>query len=328
MTPAGRLVTARPGTTIEEAKQILHQHRIEKLPLVDEAGILRGLITTRDLVQRERFPLASKDGRGRLRVGAAVGVKEDVLERTEALLKVGADVIVVDVAHGQTERALETVRAIRHSFSEVEMVAGNVATAEGTRDLIEAGADAVKVGVGPGGMCTTRMVAGAGVPQFSAILECAKVGQELGAPIIADGGIRSGAHLAKALAAGASTVMIGTLFAGTEESPGLTIVKDGRKYKLSRGMASLTAAMGRAVSEHRDPLDPMFSEYVAEGIESLVPFRGALGETINELLSGLRSGMSYAGAATISDFWQRAEFVRLTSAGQRESLPHGRDWTD
>jgi len=325
MTPRERLITAPPGILLPEAKNLLHKHRIEKLLLVDGDGKLRGLITTRDLLGRERFPLASKDARGRLRVGAAVGVKEDTLERADALVKAGVDVIVIDVAHGHADHTIETVKQLKGHFQNVDVIAGNVATAEGAKDLIEAGADAVKVGVGPGGMCTTRVVTGAGVPQLTAIMDCAKVGQEYGVPIIADGGIRGGAYLAKALAAGASTGMVGTVFAGTDESPGLTIMKDGRKYKISRGMASLTAAMGRAASEKRDPMDPAFSDYVAEGIETMVPYRGALSETVGEFLGGLRSGMSYVGARTIQELWNRAEFVRMTGAGMNESKPHGRE---
>lgn len=324
MTPREKLVTATLGISLSDAKALLHKHRIEKLPLVDEAGKLCGLITTRDVIARERYPNASKDSRGRLRVGAAVGVKEDTLERTDALLHAGADVIVIDVAHGHADHTIEMVKQLKSNFKNIEVIAGNVATADGARDLIEAGADAVKVGVGPGGMCTTRVVTGAGVPQLTAIMECAKVGQEHGIPIIADGGIRGGAHLAKALAAGASTGMIGTVFAGTDESPGMTIMKEGRKYKISRGMASITASMGRAVSEKRDVMDPSFSEYVAEGIETMVSYRGALLETIGEFLGGLRSGMSYVGARTIAELWERAEFVRMTGAGLYESKPHGR----
>ncbi|MDP2932543.1 MAG: IMP dehydrogenase [bacterium] len=324
MTAGEKLIVAPRRTTLHEAKKILHAHRIEKLPLVDEAGILRGLITLRDLLQRERFPGASKDSRGRLRVGAAVGVKGDALERTEALLRAGADIIVVDVAHGHADHTIETVKELKSAFPEIEIMAGNVATAEAAKDLIEAGADGIKVGVGPGGMCTTRIVAGAGVPQFSAIMDCARVCHELNVPLNADGGLRSGAYLAKALAAGASTGMIGTLFAGTEEAPGLTIVKDGQKYKLSRGMASLTAAMGRALHDNRDPFDKSFSEYVPEGVETMVPYRGELRETVLEFLGGLRSGMSYVGARNIPEFWQRAKFVRMTRAGMAESVPHGK----
>jgi len=324
MTPGEKLIVAPRNTTHEEAKKILHAHRIEKLPLVDGAGILQGLITLRDLLQRERFPIACKDSKGRLRVGAAVGVKDDVMERTSALLKAGADVIVVDVAHGHAEHTIEVVKKLKATFDGIEIIAGNVATGQGAKDLIDAGADGIKVGVGPGGMCSTRIVAGAGVPQLSAILDCARVGREENIPIIADGGIKSSAHLAKALAAGASTAMIGTIFAGTTESPGLTIVKDGQKFKLSRGMASLTAAMGRAAHENKDPFDASFSEYVPEGVETLVPYRGELRETALEFLGGLRSGMSYVGARSIPEFWERAKFVQMTAAGMNESVPHGK----
>jgi IMP dehydrogenase len=321
MTPRERLVTAPPGISMEEAKRILHAHRIEKLPLVDAEGHLVGLVTSRDIRSRMQHPHATKDGRGRLRVGAAVGVRGDYLERAEALVEEGVDLLVVDVAHGHSEAVLRAVRALRRRFPDVPIVAGNVATAEGTVDLIEAGADAVKVGVGPGSTCTTRVVTGAGVPQLSAILECARAARERGVPIIADGGIRNSGDITKALAAGASAVMLGNLLAGTEESPGATVIRNGRQYKTYRGMASLWATARRRSLD--SPLEEEdIGQIVAEGIEALVPYRGKVADVLRQLVGGLRSGMSYCGARTIPELWENARFVRITPAGLRESLPH------
>ncbi len=321
MTPRERLVTAPPGITMDEAKRILHAHRIEKLPLVDAQGRLVGLVTSRDIRSRMQHPHATKDERGRLRVGAAVGVRGDYLERAEALVEEGVDLLVVDVAHGHADAVLRAVRTLRRHFPEVPLVAGNVATAEGTLDLIEAGADAVKVGVGPGSTCTTRVVTGAGVPQLSAVLECARAAREHGVPVIADGGIRSSGDITKALAAGASAVMLGNLLAGTEESPGATVIRNGRQYKTYRGMASLWATARRrsldAPVEEED-----IGQIVAEGIEALVPYRGRVADVLRQLVGGLRSGMSYCGARTIPELWENARFVRITPAGLRESLPH------
>ncbi|MDR7554654.1 MAG: IMP dehydrogenase [Armatimonadota bacterium] len=321
MTPRERLVTAPPGTGLEEARRILHAHRIEKLPLVDGNGTLAGLITSRDIRSRLQHPEATKDERGRLRVGAAVGIRGDYLERAAALVAEGVDALVLDVAHGHTETALAALERLRARFPDVPLVAGNVATAEGTRDLIARGADAVKVGVGPGSTCTTRIVTGAGVPQLTAIMDCARAAAGTGVPIIADGGIRGSGDITKALAAGASTVMLGNLLAGTEESPGATVVRNGRQYKTYRGMASLWAtARRRALDAPVDDED--LSQIVAEGVEALVPYRGKVADVLQQLLGGLRSGMSYCGARTIPELWANAEFIRITPAGLRESLPH------
>ncbi len=321
MTPRERLVTAPPGITMEEAKRILHAHRIEKLPLVDSEGRLVGLVTSRDLRSRMQHPHATKDERGRLRVAAAVGVRGDYLERAEALVDEGVDLLVVDVAHGHSDVVLRAVRTLRSRFPHVPLMAGNVATAEGTLDLIEAGADAVKVGVGPGSTCTTRVVTGAGVPQLSAILECARAAREHGIPVVADGGIRSSGDITKALAAGAAAVMLGNLLAGTEESPGTTIIRNGRQYKTYRGMASLWATARRKALDN--PLDDEdIGQIVAEGVEALVPYRGRVADVLRQLVGGLRSGMSYCGARTIPEIQHNARFVRITPAGLRESLPH------
>jgi IMP dehydrogenase len=321
MTPRERLVTAPPGITMEEAKRVLHAHRIEKLPLVDSQGRLVGLVTSRDLRSRMQHPHATKDERGRLRVAAAVGVRGDYLERAEALVEEGVDLLVVDVAHGHAEPVLQAVRTLRARFPHVPLMAGNVATAEGTLDLIEAGADAVKVGVGPGSTCTTRVVTGAGVPQLSAILDCARAAREHGVPVVADGGIRSSGDITKALAAGASAVMLGNLLAGTEESPGHTVIRNGRQYKTYRGMASLWAtARRKALDSALDDED--IGQIVAEGVEALVPYRGRVADVLRQLVGGLRSGMSYCGARTIAELQENVRFVRITPAGLRESLPH------
>ncbi len=323
MTPAERLVTAPAGTTLEEARRILHQHRIEKLPLVDEEGRLAGLITAKDIVQLMQHPHATKDHKGRLRVGAAVGVRPGFLERAAMLLEAGADVIVVDIAHGHSDNAIDAVRALRREFGDIELIAGNVATAEGTRDLIEAGVDAVKVGVGPGSICITRVVTGFGVPQLTAIAECAAAAREYDVPIIADGGIRNSGDLVKALAAGASSVMLGSLLAGTKESPGVIILRNGRRYKVSRGMASLGAAMSRPDRQPEDDEeDPAWARVVAEGVEAAVPYRGSVNELLDQLVGGLRSGLSYGGAMTIEELQANAEFIPITWAGLQESKPH------
>lgn len=324
MTPVDQLVTARPDISQEEARAILAEHKSEKLPLVDGAGHLRGLITARDLLRAGDNPLTSKDSRGRLLVGAAIGVGGDTLDRSAALLAAGADVLVLDIAHGHSDAVLEACAALRARWPSVELIGGNVATAEGTRDLIAAGVDAVKVGVGPGSACTTRIVAGSGVPQLTAVLECAAVARPAGVPIIADGGIKASGDIAKALAAGASTVMIGGLLAGTDESPGRPLTRQGRRYKHYRGMASLAATVARRKRERTDleQEDEWLSDVVPEGVEALVPYRGSATEVLVQLVGGLRSGMSYSGATTIPELWERARFVRMTAAGLRESLPH------
>jgi len=322
------LITAKPGISEEVARQLLSKHKIEKLPLVDAHGVLVGLITARDLKMRELHPEASKDSRGRLLVGAAVGVVADYLERCSELLKAGADVLVVDVAHGHAEHVLGAVKAIKKRFPKVELVAGNVATYEGARDLARAGADGIKVGVGPGSICITRIVSGSGVPQLTAIMDCARVTKEFGVPVIADGGIRDSGDITKALAGGASTVMLGSLLAGTEESPGWTVVRDGARYKIYRGMASLTATLSRKKREHHceADLDPIeVAEVVPEGVESAAPYRGPVAEVVHQLAGGLRSGMSYSGAHNLKEFWKKSEFIRISQASWAESRPHALD---
>jgi IMP dehydrogenase len=318
MTPAERLVTAGPGIAPDEARKLLDRHRIEKLPLVSEDGRLAGLITLRDLGLRDRWPHAVRDGQGRLRVAAALGVRGGYLARAEALLREGVDALVVDVAHGHADHTIEAVRELKATWPACELVAGNVATADGFRDLADAGVDAVKVGIGPGLACTTRLVAGVGVPQLTAILDCAEVARSSGVPLIADGGIRHPGDVAKAIAAGASTVMIGGLFAGRAESPGEVVRRKGRAYKVFRGMASYGAAAARLEIEGRgDALD----QYVPEGEELEFPLEGPVAEVVNELVGGLRSGMSYVDATTIQECWRNAVFVRQTAAGRREARP-------
>ncbi|MEK7219676.1 MAG: IMP dehydrogenase [candidate division NC10 bacterium] len=317
------LVTAPVGTSLEEAKEILHRHRIEKLPVVDEDFTLKGLITIKDIEKRIKYPNACKDVLGRLRVGAAVGVGPDELDRVPALLKVGVDVLVVDTAHGHSVAVLDTVRTIKRRFPEAQVVAGNIATAEAAEDLIQAGADAIKVGIGPGSICTTRVVAGAGVPQITAVMDCARVAARSDVPVISDGGIKSSGDITKAIAAGAHSVMLGGLFAGTEESPGETVLLQGRTYKVYRGMGSLGAMQSRAGREryYQDPgADP--DKLVPEGIEGRVPHKGALSALVYQLVGGLRSGMGYCGCRDIEELRTKATFVRITNAGLRESHVH------
>ncbi len=321
MTPRERLVTASLGITPEEARRVLHRHRVEKLPLVNGEGRLAGLITSRDILNRMKYPQATKDADGRLRVGAAVGIRGDYLERAEALVKEDVDALVLDVAHGHTEATLQALERLRAVHPDVSIVAGNVATSEGTKDLIDRGADAVKVGVGPGSTCTTRIVTGAGVPQLTAVLECARAAAGRDVPIIADGGIRSSGDLTKALAAGASSAMLGNLLAGTEESPGSLIIRNGRQYKAFRGMASLWAS-ARRQSLDAPVEDEDLSQIVEEGVEATVPYRGKAVDVVMQLVGGLQSGMSYCGARSIREMWTQARFVRITPAGMKESLPH------
>jgi len=317
------VITAPPDTTIKQAEKILHEHRIEKLPLVDAEGRVVGLITQIDIMKIERFPRATKDARGRLAVGAAVGVREKELRRVEALLAAGADCIVVDIAHGDSELEIEMIKSIRAHFPSAQIIGGNVATPEGTRRLIDAGADAIKVGVGPGSICITRVVAGAGVPQLSAVIACAEIARAADIPIIADGGIRTSGDIVKALAAGAATVMIGSLFAGTDESPGLMMTRQGHRYKTSRGMASVQATVGRKLREGEAEItQEEIDEYVSEGVEAAVPYRGAVKEVLAQLVGGLQSGMSYSGAHTLEELRANAIFVRMTPVGLKESLPH------
>jgi IMP dehydrogenase len=312
------LVTASVGTTLEEAKAILQKYKIEKLPLVDKNYMLRGLITVKDIMKARQFPNSAKDERGRLRVAAAVGVV-GTLERAGALVDAGCDLLVVDTAHGHSRTVLEAVRLLKANFKDVDVAAGNIATGEAALALIEAGADAIKVGVGPGSICTTRVVAGIGVPQVSAIFECAKVAKQYGIPVIADGGIKYSGDVVKALACGADVVMIGKLFAGTEESPGERVIYKGRSVKIYRGMGSVEAM--KAGSGDRYFQDPRH-KLVPEGIEGMVPYKGALADTVYQLIGGLRAGMGYCGAKDIQDLQTNTRFVRMTGAGLRESHPH------
>jgi len=312
------LITAPVGTTLEEAKAILQKYKIEKLPLVDENYMLRGLITVKDIMKARQFPNSAKDEQGRLRVAAAVGVVS-TLERAGALVDAGCDVLVVDTAHGHSRTVLEAVRLLKANFKDVDVAAGNIATGEAALALIEAGADAVKVGVGPGSICTTRVVAGIGVPQVSAIFECARVAKRHGIPVIADGGIKYSGDVVKALACGADVVMIGKLFAGTEESPGERVIYKGRSFKVYRGMGSVEAM--KAGSGDRYFQDPRH-KLVPEGIEGMVPYKGVLADTVYQLIGGLRAGMGYCGAKDIRDLQTNTGFVRMTGAGLRESHPH------
>jgi IMP dehydrogenase len=328
MTRPDQIVTASPDISMEEARAILYEHRLEKLPVLDDQGNLVGLITAQDVIKPQRYPNATKDELSRLRVGAAVGVKEEDLDRAGALLEAGADVLVVDIAHGHADHCLEMVKALRRHYPGAEIIAGNVASREGARDLAEAGAAAIKVGIGPGSICTTRIVTGFGVPQLTAIADSvagvADVGREI--PIIADGGIRTSGDMVKALAAGANTVMIGSLFAGCEEAPGAPVIRNGQKVKVVRGMASLGAAMDRRASESENDESAESQEdwdkVIPEGVEAVVPYRGFVHEILHQLVGGLRSGLSYGGAFNIRELWENAEFMEITPAGVRESGHH------
>ncbi|MDI4649339.1 IMP dehydrogenase [Cohnella hashimotonis] len=313
------LVTAPVGTTLQEAELLLQKHKIEKLPLVDDSNTLKGLITIKDIEKAIQFPNAAKDQHGRLLAGAAVGVSKDTFERADALVKSGVDVLVVDSAHGHHIDIVTMVRKLRERFPELTIVAGNVATGEATRDLIEAGASVVKVGIGPGSICTTRVIAGIGVPQITAIYDCATVAREYNVPIIADGGIKYSGEITKAIAAGASAVMLGSLFAGTEESPGESEIYQGRRYKSYRGMGSIGAMKEGSKDRYFQEDD---SKLVPEGIEGRLPYKGPLRDTLHQLLGGLRSGMGYCGTATLDELKNDTEFVRITGAGLRESHPH------
>ncbi len=318
MTPRERLVTAPPGIELADARRLLTASRIEKLPLVDDDGRIAGLVTLRDLAVADRYPRATRDTLGRLRVAAAVGVRGDYLDRARELVDAEVDALVLDIAHGHADAAIEAVGELKSAWPDVDVVAGNVATGEGVRDLAAAGADAVKVGIGPGFACTTRLVAGVGVPQLTAVLDCAAAARETGVPLIADGGIRRAGHVATAIGAGASTVMAGSLLAGRDESPGDVVRRRGQLFKVYRGMASRSAAAARLAVEGRgDSLD----QYVAEGEEMEFPLRGSVAEIVEELHGGLRSGMSYVDAASIPEFWEKARFIRQTEAGERESHP-------
>ncbi|NUO50979.1 MAG: IMP dehydrogenase [Polyangiaceae bacterium] len=315
------LVTVPPGVSNDRAKELLHKHRIEKLLVVDEAGKLVGLITIKDLMQADKNPDALKDEHGRLRCGAAIGPGSDRDERIEALVSAGVDVIVVDTAHGHSRGVLEAVAAVKKRYPNMNVIAGNVATAEATEALIGAGADAVKVGIGPGSICTTRVVAGVGVPQITAISDCARVGDRHGIPIVADGGIKFSGDVTKAIAAGASSIMVGSLFAGTDESPGDLVLYQGRSYKVYRGMGSL-GAMKKGSKDRYGQGGAADEKLVPEGIEGRVPYRGSLSSIVFQLVGGLRSGMGYTGSKTIKDLRERARFVRITSQGLRESHVH------
>ncbi|HYN89464.1 MAG TPA: IMP dehydrogenase, partial [Ardenticatenaceae bacterium] len=317
MTPRERMVTAPPGTTMTAARSILHRARVEKLPLVDDDGRIQGLITSKDIVARQRFPDATKDEKGRLRVGAAIGVKAGEIERAAGLVEAAVDVLVLDIAHGHSDTAIEMLRQLRRELPGVPIIAGNVASSAGVRDLAEAGAAAIKVGVGPGSICITRLVTGFGVPQLTAIMESAAAARDLGVPIIADGGIRTSGDIVKALAGGAQTVMIGSLFAGTRESPGRIVERKGRRYKVTRGMASLSATMSRS-----DNADLDWNTIVPEGVEAVVPYRGSVSELLAQLVGGVRSGLSYCGAYTIAELQENAEFIKMSPAGLSESKPH------
>mgnify|MGYP003306095363 FL=1 len=320
------VVSAKPGIDFQQAKEILKNNRIEKLPLTDENNQIKGLITSQDISNLEKYPNASKDEKGRPLVGAAVGVKGDFMQRTEALLDAGVDVIVVDIAHGHSENAINTVKNIKKAFPNCELIAGNVATAHGTEDLIKAGVDAVKVGVGSGSICITRVITGSGVPQLTAVLDCAKIGNEHNIPIISDGGTRTSGDATKALAAGAHSVMIGGILGGTDESPGSTISKNGKRFKIYRGMASLGASLGRKSKDSSNAgLTDDLNDYVAEGVEGMVPYRGGVTDIITQMTGGIRSGLSYCGAHNIQQMQKNAEFIKISRAGFAESQPHDVD---
>jgi len=323
------LITAHIGTTLAEAQEILHRHRIEKLPLVDDAGILKGLITYKDLLKRQDYPHAAKDERGRLLVAGAVGVGESGLERAGRLADAGVDAVAIDTAHGHSRGVIEAIKRIRAHFPDLVILAGNVVTAEGVQALVDAGADAIKVGVGAGSICTTRVVSGAGMPQLTAIAECAAYAQQRGVAIIADGGIRYSGDITKALACGASAVMLGSLLAGLHESPGEVVIREGRSFKEYRGMGSMGAMRGRANDRYQsgqrtgESASPdIGGKTVPEGIEGQVPYKGMLKDYVFQLMGGLRSGMGYVGAASLPELWSKARFVRISAASYQESHPH------
>lgn len=316
-----KLVTAPVGTTLKEASKILQKHRIEKLPLIDDKGVLKGLITIKDIEKVIEFPNSAKDKQGRLLVGAAVGVTGDAITRIDKLVEAGVDVIVIDTAHGHSKGVIEQVKNVREKYPDLNIIAGNVATADATRELIEAGATAVKVGIGPGSICTTRVVAGVGVPQITAVYDCAVEAAKFGVPIIADGGVKYSGDIAKALASGAHAVMLGSLFAGVTESPGETEIFQGRRYKVYRGMGSVAAMKSGSKDRYfQDTNDA--KKLVPEGIEGRVAYKGPIADTVHQLLGGLRSGMGYCGAKDLESFRRDAQFVRMTGAGLRESHPH------
>jgi IMP dehydrogenase len=323
MTPRDQLVVAGPGESMDQARQKLYENRVEKLPLIDENERVIGLITVQDIVKIQDHPNATKDRRGRLLVGVALGARlSEDLARAAACADAGADVFVVDIAHGHSDHTIEMVRQLKKNFPAIPVIAGNVAAYPGVCDLAEAGADAVKVGIGAGSICITRIVTGFGVPQLTAIADCAEAARKLDVPIIADGGIRTSGDMVKALAAGANTVMLGSMLAGTDESPGAPIVRDGRRFKIVRGMASLTANVERKSLDKAELEDEDYGDVVPEGVEAIVPYRGSVRDILYQLVGGLRSGLSYAGAHSIEELWENAEFIRITPAGQQESGPH------
>ncbi len=318
---SANLITAPIGTTLEEAEVILQKHKIEKLPVVDKNGKLKGLITFKDIQKKKRYPNACKDKHGRLRVGAAVGVTADTVDRVDALVKAGVDVVIIDTAHGHSKGVIEMLKRVKAKFA-IDVIAGNVGTAEATKDLIKAGADAVKIGIGPGSICTTRVVAGVGVPQVTAILECAAMAHRYKIPVIADGGIKQTGDIAKAIAAGADSVMIGGLFAGLQESPGEKVLYEGRTYKLYRGMGSLDAMKEGSKDRYFQDVEDDVQKLVPEGIEGRVPYKGELSATVYQMVGGLRAAMGYCGAETIQALQERGQFVKISDAGLRESHPH------
>lgn len=322
MTPADRLIVGKEGISKEEGKKLLHQHRIEKLPVVDGAGKLIGLMTIKDILKGIDYPNSNKDNLGRLRVAAAIGVGPKEEERAQALAEAGVDAIVVDTAHGHSKGVIEMVRTLKGKYSDIDIVAGNVATAQACKDLIDAGVDGIKVGIGPGSICTTRVVAGIGVPQLSAILDCASVCRSAGVPLIADGGIKYSGDMVKALAAGASSAMIGSLFAGTDETPGERVLYQGRTYKVYRGMGSLGAMTLGSKDRYGQGAVDEISKLVPEGIEGQVPYRGSLSSNIYQLIGGLRAGMGYVGAKDMPALVENAQFIKITSASLKESHPH------
>ncbi len=313
------LITAPVGTTMSEAQEILRRHKIEKLPLVDENGILKGLITIKDIEKAVQYPNSARDSRGRLLCGAAIGITSDVLERAGALVEAQVDVLVLDSAHGHSKNIMECLKKVKNAFPDVPVIAGNIATAEAAEDLIAAGADAVKVGIGPGSICTTRVVAGIGVPQITAVYDVAKVAQKYGIPVIADGGIKYSGDIVKAIAAGANVVMLGSLLAGCEESPGDTEIYQGRQFKVYRGMGSLAAMACGSKDRY---FQSGAKKLVPEGVEGRVPYKGSVADSIFQLIGGIRSGMGYCGCPTIPDMHKKAKFVQITSAGLIESHPH------
>ncbi len=317
-----RLITAPVGTTLEDAEAILQQNRIEKLPVVDEQGILRGLITFKDIQKKKKYPNSCKDEQGRLRVGAALGVAPDTEERMAALIAAGVDAVIVDTAHGHSRGVIEMVASLKKQFSDAQIIAGNIATADAAKALIDAGVDAVKVGIGPGSICTTRVIAGVGVPQITAIMNVAEVTLDAGVPLIADGGIKQTGDIAKAIAAGADSIMVGGMLAGHEESPGDKVLLEGRAYKVYRGMGSIGAMQKGSADRYFQDVEDEIAKLVPEGIEGRVPFKGNVSETIYQMTGGLRAAMGYSGCATIDEMKRNGQFVRMTGAGLKESHPH------